>query len=222
MSSEPPPNPITKTFNLSAWIHDAVSSGLTQAQADELYLSKVVDGLCGAIVTFTNGVEIWGIYGSRNTRTATNLTDWTAFNPAYENFVSVGSFYELNGFSITPVISGIQYYPQANRPIQLSSSGLYTITATVVLSASAISGAGRFAFGVTTQNAAANWLPSTNGGLIGNLTRTYLPTSIDTPIIMTVSFNIYQTTLTNMYFIYELQGTMTATLTVNFSITRLA
>ena len=60
MSSEPPPNPITSTFNLRAWIQE-VGSGLSLAIANGLYLSKKVADTCVGIITFTNGIKILSI-----------------------------------------------------------------------------------------------------------------------------------------------------------------
>jgi hypothetical protein len=151
------------------------------------------------------------------------LAEWNAFSPYYENFVSVGSFYELNGFAITPVTTaGIKYYPNSTSGINVLTAGMYNITATIVLSATNITGAGTFSFGVTSNSAATNWLPSSNGNFIGSLTRTDLPsiTASNLPIVLSVNFNSFQNGA-GLYFIYEIQGTITAgSLTVNYSILR--
>lgn len=226
MSSEPPPNPITSVFNIRDWIRTTTTSsgGLTQAQADELYISKLVDSICYGAPLFVAGFETWKLYAASSTKTATNLTEWTDNNPFGENFNSIGNFYQLNGYSITPVTTtGIKYYPAASTPIQFPGA-VYNIQATIVLSATAFTGGGRFSFGVTTNPSATSWLPSSNGGYVGNLTRIHLPTSIsaaDLPIILSVNFNCEQTG-GNLYFIYEIQGTLTTgSLIVNFNATRI-
>jgi hypothetical protein len=56
MSSEPPPNPITTNFNLSAWIQ-AVGSGLSIALANTLYLSKTVASTAAGLITFSAGIK---------------------------------------------------------------------------------------------------------------------------------------------------------------------
>jgi len=60
MSSEPPPNPITSTFNLRAWIQ-ATSTGLSLATANTLYLSKKIADTCVGLITFTNGILVFTI-----------------------------------------------------------------------------------------------------------------------------------------------------------------
>jgi len=56
MSSEPPPNPITSSFNLSAWIQ-AVGSGLSITLANTLYLSKTVASTAAGLITFSAGIQ---------------------------------------------------------------------------------------------------------------------------------------------------------------------
>jgi len=56
MSSEPPPNPITSTFNLSAWIQ-AVGSGLSLATASTYFLSKKLADTAIGLITFTGGIS---------------------------------------------------------------------------------------------------------------------------------------------------------------------
>jgi hypothetical protein len=225
MSSQPPPNPITNVFNVRDWIQNVISSkGFTQEEADELYLSKLVDNLSIGIPTFSGGIETWKMYAPLSITTATDLASWIAGNPINQNFIAIGSFYQLNGYSIVPVTTaGIKYYPASSNPISFSS-GVYNIHATIVLSASSISGAGRFSFGVTTNASASSWLPSSNGGYVGNIIRVHLPTvaSADLPIILSVNFTAEQTG-SNLYFIYEIQGTITGgSLIVNLSASRVS
>jgi hypothetical protein len=56
MSSEPPPDPITSSFNLSAWIQ-AVGSGLSLATASTYFLSKKVADTALGLITFSAGIK---------------------------------------------------------------------------------------------------------------------------------------------------------------------
>jgi hypothetical protein len=54
MSSEPPPVPITDSFNLRAWIQNTV---LSLATANTLYLSKRIADTAQGIITFLSGIK---------------------------------------------------------------------------------------------------------------------------------------------------------------------
>jgi hypothetical protein len=74
MSSEPPPNPITSDFNVRAWIPTTSTSsgGLTESQANGLYIQKSVDTTNTGKPTFIFGLET-NNYDIRDTGSAFNL-----------------------------------------------------------------------------------------------------------------------------------------------------
>jgi hypothetical protein len=66
MSSEPPPNPITDSFNLRAWIQNTV---LSLATANTLYLSKRIADTAQGIITFLTGIKTDSINPTTTTGT---------------------------------------------------------------------------------------------------------------------------------------------------------
>ena len=54
--NEPPPNPITATFNVNAWIQ-SVSSGLSLATANTLFLSKTIASTAQGVISFVSGIK---------------------------------------------------------------------------------------------------------------------------------------------------------------------
>lgn len=69
MSSEPPPFPITNTFNEYAWIPS--TTGLTQASANKLYLKKTTNDIATALETFNAGIATASV---NSTSSSTNMT----------------------------------------------------------------------------------------------------------------------------------------------------
>ena len=54
MSSEPPPQPVSDTFNYSQWNRD---QNLTIAEASYRYLSKVVSDTAAGLISFAAGIK---------------------------------------------------------------------------------------------------------------------------------------------------------------------
>ena len=109
MSSEPPPNPITTVFNLRDWIPRTTSTssgGLTEAEANGLYIQKAVNTTNTGIPTFTNDI-LSNKYNIRDVgerlflgENATNLTYIQIGNPdcnSTELFNVIMNRIEVNG-----------------------------------------------------------------------------------------------------------------------------
>jgi hypothetical protein len=92
MSSEPPPNPITSSFNLSAWIQ-AVGSGLSIALANTLYLSKTVASTAAGLITFTAGITTNSITALSSTANA------SIFSTSTNAVIDIGPIFGIVGES---------------------------------------------------------------------------------------------------------------------------
>jgi hypothetical protein len=87
MSSEPPPNPITNTFNLRAWIHDVTLSS-------SAYLSKLVADTAAGVITFTSGIKTNLIEGA-----GTSSTQVKIFPNSSNAIIDIGPQFPIVGES---------------------------------------------------------------------------------------------------------------------------
>jgi len=222
MSSEPPPNPITTVFNLSAWIQSTVSSGsFNRALADTLYLSKTAADTAAGLITFSSGISIPSLYKNNDTYTTTDLASWNNYFNLY-NILTVGSSQQVLGYGVTPVVNTITFYPQASSPIALSGGALYNIQATFIFNLSSITGTnGRIAIAVTSNSATGDFDYATNGNFNNNIykTRTGTLVNADFPLVYSVNFTAQYSGY--LYFKYQLQFTSASgTVVVNYMVTR--
>jgi hypothetical protein len=223
MSSEPPPSPITNTFNLRAWIpRTTTSSGLTEAEADALYLSKTTADTADGIITFNDSISAGSLIRANNQYTSTDLTSWN--NYFFVNDIpTIGSSHQVLGYGVAPVVGSVTtFYPQANEPIALLG-GFYNIQATFIFNLNSITGTnGRIAIAVTDNNAAGDFDPATNGNFNNNIykTRTGTLANADFPLVYSVNFNANYSGY--LYFKYQLQfASASGTVIVNYMITRI-
>jgi len=223
MSSEPPPNPITTVFNVSAWIHDAVSSGsFNQALADTLYLSKTVASSAAGVITFSSGLSTPSFVKNNDSYTTTDLTSWNNYY-FLSNIPTVGSSQQVLGYGVTPVVgSVITFYPDVNSPIALTA-GFYNIQATFIFNLNSITGTnGRIAIAVTSNSATGDFDYATNGNFNNNIykTRTGTLANADFPLVYSINFNASYSGF--LYFKYQLQFTTAlGTVVVNYMVTRI-
>jgi hypothetical protein len=87
MSSEPPPNPITNTFNLRAWIQDVTSSS-------GAYISKLVADTAAGVITFTSGIKTNLIEGA-----GTSSTQVKIFPNSSNAIIDIGPQFPIVGES---------------------------------------------------------------------------------------------------------------------------
>jgi hypothetical protein len=223
MSSEPPPNPITNVFNVRDWIPRTTTSsgGLTEAEADALYLSKTTADTADGIITFSDSISVDSFIRDNNQYTTTDLTSWNNYF-FLSNIPNIGSSQQVLGYGVAPVVGTITFYPQANEPIALTG-GFYNIQATFIFNLNSISGTnGRIAIAVTDNNATGDFDPATNGNFNNNIykTRTGTLVNADFPLVYSVNFNANYSGY--LYFKYQLQfGSASGTVVVNYMVTRI-
>jgi len=98
MSSEPPPVPITDSFNLRAWIQNTV---LSLATANTLYLSKRIADTAQGIITFLTGIKTDSINPTTTTGTLRIGHDATNSNVEIASQVSRSTVLHLGDGNTT-------------------------------------------------------------------------------------------------------------------------
>jgi hypothetical protein len=221
MGTYNPPSYYFTSIGFNPVFYQTSSSGFTQAQANKLYLRKTTNDTATAVENFSAGVILSSIVSDRNDDTATDLSSWILKDVLYQDMTHVGNSYQLFGYTLTPTLNAIDFYPQANTPIGIFQ-GFYNIQATFQLTGTAINSTGRLAFGVTSNSATGDWLYASNGNFNNNIVKTHVGTmsGADLPLVFTVNFTAYYAGY--LYFKYYIQaGSITGSLLVNYYITRL-
>lgn len=120
MSSEPPPNPITSTFNLRAWIQ-AVGSGLSLATASTYFLSKRLADTAAGVITFSSGIKTNLIDGAGTASTQVKI-----FPNSTDAIIDIGPQFGYVGQS-----SLIRFGPGGNCDVAMGQIG-NTLTAQTI------------------------------------------------------------------------------------------
>ena len=123
MSSEPPPEPISNSFNVSQWNINT----FTQAQADTRYISKLFDSVANGIISFVLGLKTNRITFYSGTTITIGTVDSTATN-IYKPILS--STAPANNANNTSIISTawVNSFWTYVRTQAYSWSGIQTFT----------------------------------------------------------------------------------------------